>query len=211
MPPHPHILLIFTPQKFILQNQSSKILAVKHKSRTQELLTLRYGLQVSPRFIGTIFFLHQSGGFFSELAVGQSRPIRESQRDAPAQGYIVQVKGFHRFAQYDIRMGRKSFCSHFRGIVRVIEVSGMSSPTTCSNENNNIMTIDTDKAKCALATLQEENRAQQHRLQLAAQAKRKLDAALHTQLPISNRVFRAEQNNSPLLPLVAEAQTMIKY
>lgn len=45
------------------------------------------------------------------------------------------------------------------------------------------MTIDTAKAKRALATLQEENQAQQHRLQLAAQTKQKLDQtiALRTQ------------------------------
>ena len=41
------------------------------------------------------------------------------------------------------------------------------------------MTIDTAKAKRALATLQEEKRAQQHRLQLAAQAKRNLDNKLN--------------------------------
>lgn len=43
------------------------------------------------------------------------------------------------------------------------------------------MNIDIQKAKHALATLQEEKRAQQHRLQLAAQAKRELD---------NNNVFR---------------------
>ena len=37
------------------------------------------------------------------------------------------------------------------------------------------MTIDIQKAKQALATLQKEKRAQQDRLQLAAQAKQKLD------------------------------------
>ena len=62
-----------------------------------------------------------------------------------------------------------------------------------ANDNNNIMTIDTEKAKHALATLQEEKRVQQDRLQLAAQAKQHLDQTIaqRTQLPISNRVFRA--------------------
>lgn len=40
------------------------------------------------------------------------------------------------------------------------------------------MAIDTAKAKRALATLQEEKRAQQQRLQLAAQAKRELDQTI---------------------------------
>ena len=55
--------------------------------------------------------------------------------------------------------------------------------TTCSNENNNIMTIDTDIAKRALGHLQAERQAQNDRLQLAAQAKQKLDNnnALRTQ------------------------------
>ena len=48
-----------------------------------------------------------------------------------------------------------------------------------------------EKAKCALDHLQAERQAQNDRLQLAADAKHKLNAALHTQLPISNRVFRA--------------------
>ena len=38
--------------------------------------------------------------------------------------------------------------------------------------------MDYEKAKHALATLQEEKRAQQHRLQLAAQAKQKLDQSI---------------------------------
>lgn len=42
------------------------------------------------------------------------------------------------------------------------------------------MTIDTVKAKRALDHLQAERQAQQDRLQLAAQAKQKLDAVLHT-------------------------------
>lgn len=62
-------------------------------------------------------------------------------------------------------------------------------PTQIGIQTN--MSIDTTKAKRALTTVQEEKRAQQYRLQLAAQAKQKLDAALHTQLPISNRVFWA--------------------
>lgn len=40
------------------------------------------------------------------------------------------------------------------------------------------MTIDIQKAKRALATLQEEKRAQQDRLQLAAQAKQHLDQTI---------------------------------
>lgn len=48
------------------------------------------------------------------------------------------------------------------------------------------MTIDTDKAKRALATLQEERRAQQDRLQLAAQAKQQLNADLHAHCQISS-------------------------
>lgn len=40
------------------------------------------------------------------------------------------------------------------------------------------MAIDTAKAKRALATLQEEKRAQYDRLQLAAQAKQHLDQTL---------------------------------
>lgn len=45
------------------------------------------------------------------------------------------------------------------------------------------MTIDIEKAKQALATLQAEKQAQQHRLQLAAEAKQKFDNdnALRTQ------------------------------
>ena len=73
-------------------------------------------------------------------------------------------------------MGRKSFCMFFRGIELAIEVFGMSSSILLYNNNNNTtMNIDIQKAKHALATLQEEKRAQQHRLQLAAQAKQKLD------------------------------------
>ena len=40
------------------------------------------------------------------------------------------------------------------------------------------MTIDIQNAKRALATLQEERRAQQDRLQLAAQAKQQLDQTI---------------------------------
>ena len=45
------------------------------------------------------------------------------------------------------------------------------------------MTIDIEKAKQTLATLQAEKQAQQHRLQLAAEAKQKFDNdnALRTQ------------------------------
>lgn len=50
------------------------------------------------------------------------------------------------------------------------------------------MNIDIHKAKRALATLQEEKRTQQDRLQLAAQAKRELDAS-RTQLPNVSRVL----------------------
>ena len=48
------------------------------------------------------------------------------------------------------------------------------------------MTIDIQNAKRALATLQEEKRAQQHRLQLAAQAKQQLDADLHAHCQIAS-------------------------
>ncbi|WP_158214763.1 hypothetical protein [Prevotella sp. P4-67] len=51
--------------------------------------------------------------------------------------------------------------------------------------------MDYEKAKRALDHLQVERHAQNDRLQLAADAKHKLNAALHIQLPISNRVFRA--------------------
>ena len=51
--------------------------------------------------------------------------------------------------------------------------------------------MDYEKTKRALDHLQAERQAQNDRLQLAADAKHKLNAALHTQLPISNRVFRA--------------------
>ena len=50
------------------------------------------------------------------------------------------------------------------------------------------MTIHIQNAKRALATVQEEKQAQQHRLQLAAQAKRELDAS-RTQLPNVSRVL----------------------
>lgn len=40
------------------------------------------------------------------------------------------------------------------------------------------MTIDTEKAKHALATLQEEKQAQQYRLQLAALAKKRLETSV---------------------------------
>lgn len=48
--------------------------------------------------------------------------------------------------------------------------------------------MDKNKAKLALAALQEKKRAQQYRLQLAAQAKRVLDESidLNTQLTFSN-------------------------
>ena len=46
------------------------------------------------------------------------------------------------------------------------------------------MTIDTAKAKRALATLQEEKRAQQDWLQLAAQAKRELEDTLRADCQI---------------------------
>lgn len=48
------------------------------------------------------------------------------------------------------------------------------------------MTIDITKAKHALAILEEEKRAQQNRLQLAAEAKRKLDADLHAHCQITS-------------------------
>ena len=68
----------------------------------------------------------------------------------------------------------------------------MSSPIPFYNDNNNIiMNIDIQKAKHALATLQEEKRAQNDRLQLAAQAKQHLDQtiAYRTQLPNVSRVL----------------------
>ena len=73
--------------------------------------------------------------------------------------------------------------------------------TECAIEVNLLININAnkshhtimkyEKAKCALDHLQAERQAQNDRLQLAADAKHKLNAALHTQLPISNRVFRA--------------------
>lgn len=57
-----------------------------------------------------------------------------------------------------------------------IEVFGTSSPIPFYTVDNNItMNIDIQKAKRALATLHEEKQAQQERLQLAAQAKYKLE------------------------------------
>lgn len=47
------------------------------------------------------------------------------------------------------------------------------------------MTIDTAKAKRALDHLQAERQAQNDRLQLAAEAKHKLDADLHAHLAYS--------------------------
>ena len=47
------------------------------------------------------------------------------------------------------------------------------------------MQQDITKAKRALATLQEEKRAQQDRLQLAAQAKQQLDDTLHAHCQIA--------------------------
>lgn len=68
-----------------------------------------------------------------------------------------------------------------------------SDTTACSNENYDIMTIDTDKVKRALDYLQAERQAQQDRLQLAAQVKHNLDAdnALRTQSLNCNGVFLA--------------------
>lgn len=48
------------------------------------------------------------------------------------------------------------------------------------------MAIDTAKAKRTLATLQEEKRAQQDRLQFAAQAKRELDSTQHAHCQIAS-------------------------
>lgn len=45
---------------------------------------------------------------------------------------------------------------------------------------------DIDKAKRALATLQEEKRAHQERIQLAIDTKRKFDADLHAHCQISS-------------------------
>lgn len=111
------------------------------------------------------------------------------------------------------RMGRRTFVTHFRGNfsfkpneqkhnrginalpwrrkVTKGNVSGTevfeSKVPSLFNANKIIaMNIDIQKAKRALATLQEEKQAQQHRLQLAAQAKQQLDAS-RTQLLISNR------------------------
>ena len=47
------------------------------------------------------------------------------------------------------------------------------------------MTIDIPNAKRALATFQEEKQAQQHRLQLAAQAKQHLDQTI-ARCPLAN-------------------------
>lgn len=48
------------------------------------------------------------------------------------------------------------------------------------------MTTDIQKAKLALAILQEEKRAQQDRLQLASQAKQSLDDTLHAHCQIAS-------------------------
>ena len=72
------------------------------------------------------------------------------------------------------RMGQRTFVTHFRGIVSDIEVFESRSPIPFK-DNNITMNIDIQKAKRALATLQEEKRAQNDRLQLAAQAKQQLD------------------------------------
>lgn len=56
--------------------------------------------------------------------------------------------------------------------------SQFDTATNTKFQNN----MDYEKAKRALATLQEEKRAQQHRLQLAVQAKQQLDSTLHTAL-----------------------------
>ena len=63
----------------------------------------------------------------------------------------------------------------------------MSSPVRFQKIQTN-MTIDTEKAKRALDALSQERQAQQHRLHLAAQAKRELDAS-RTQLPNVSRVL----------------------
>ena len=52
--------------------------------------------------------------------------------------------------------------------------------------------MDYDKAKRALDALSQERQAQQDRLQLAAQAKQRLNAS-RTQLPNSNRVLKGKE------------------
>ena len=71
------------------------------------------------------------------------------------------------------------------GNVRAIEVLGQVVLSVFQTIKRNIMIHqDIDKAKRALATLQEEKRAQQDRIQLAIDTKRKFDADLHAHYQI---------------------------
>lgn len=57
---------------------------------------------------------------------------------------------------------------------------------------------DIDKAIRALATLQEEKRAQQERIQLAIDSKRKFDADLHAHSPLSPVLNKSKGRASAL-------------
>ena len=84
------------------------------------------------------------------------------------------------------RMGQRTFVTHYRGIVSDTEVFESKVPSLFNANKIIAMNIDIVKAKHALATLQEEKRAQQDRLQLAAQAKQQLDTTLHAHCQIAS-------------------------
>lgn len=71
------------------------------------------------------------------------------------------------------RMGQRTFVTHFRGIVSDYEVFESKVPSHFNV--NDITTMNIEKAKQAFDNLQREKEAQQHRLQLAAEAKQRLD------------------------------------
>ena len=90
------------------------------------------------------------------------------------------------------RMGRKSFCFHFRGIVRALRSLGQVALSVFQTIKRYIMIHqDIDKAKRTLATLQEEKRARQERIQLAIDSKRKFDADLHAHCQIPSAKERS--------------------